>query len=155
MRMIKVKELTDESFAKYGKVLTIEGRKADGDPATHEWYPQVAVVKGDTSINLMKVIPHEFVVQDFEEHRLTDENLLAFDGELIVAVAPAGELNADQVEAFLIPAGKGISCLPHVWHAVPFAVGRAVMSACVFKNNTSHDDKYCASIDEPIGLSLA
>ncbi len=155
MKMIKVKKLTEASFAKYGKVLTIEDRKPCGNPATHEWYPQVAVVNGDTSVNLMKVIPHEFVVQDFEEHHLTDENLLAFNGELIVAVAPEGVLKTELVEAFLIPAGKGISCLPHVWHAVPFAVGREVLSACIFKNNTSHDDIYFASIDEPIGLSLA
>lgn len=154
MKQIKVKMLTEENFAKYGKVLTIEGREAGGNPSTHQWYPQVAVVDGETSVNLMKVLPHDFIVQEFEEHNLTEENLLPIDGELIVAVAPAGKLDKDQVEAFLIPAGKGICCLPKVWHAVPLAVGKEVMSTVVFRNNTSNVDIYCESIDEPIGLSL-
>ena len=66
------------------------------------------------------------------------------DGDLIVGMAPAGDLKAENVEAFYIPAGFGISLKPSVWHAVPFAVG----------NNTSHDDIYFASIPEELGLTM-
>lgn len=154
MKMIKVSKLTREAFEPYGQVLTIEGLKAEGNPKTHQWYPQTVVIDGDTSINLMKVIPHEFVLKDFEAHDHTTENLIATDGDLIVGVACAGELKEETVKAFYIPCGQGISLKPSVWHAVPFAVGREVMSVCIFKNNTSHDDIYFASISEEIGLML-
>mgnify|MGYP003100732430 FL=1 len=154
MKTIKVKKLTKGAFAPYGEVLTIEGREAGGNPASHLWYPQVVVIDNPTSINLMKVIPHEFVLKDFEAHDHTTENLLAMDGDLIVGMAPAGDLKAENVEAFYIPAGFGISLKPSVWHAVPFAVGKEVMSACIFKNNTSHDDIYFASIPEELGLTM-
>lgn len=154
MKTIKVKKLTKEAFAPYGEVLTIEGREAGGNPASHLWYPQVVVIDNPTSINLMKVIPHEFVLKDFEAHDHTTENLLAMDGDLIVGMAPAGDLKAENVEAFYISAGFGISLKPSVWHAVPFAVGKEVMSACIFKNNTSHDDIYFASIPEELGLTM-
>lgn len=154
MKTIKVQKLTPEAFEPFGKILTIEGRQAGGNPLTHQWYPQVTVLDHATSVNLMKVIPHEFVLKDFEKHHNTEENLLPIDGDLIVGLAPAGELTADGVQAFYIPCGCGISLKPHVWHAVPFAVGKEVMSTVIFKNNTSNEDIYFDSIDQEIGLTL-
>lgn len=154
MKTIKVKKLTQEAFEAYGQVLTIEGKTPGGNPASHLWYPQVVVIDDPTSINLMKVLPHDFVLKDFEAHDHTTENLIAMDGDLIVGMAPAGELKEENVEAFYIPSGLGISLKPSVWHAVPFAVGREVMSVCIFKNNTSHDDIYFDSIPEELGLVL-
>lgn len=45
----------------------------------------------------MKVIPHEFVLKDFEAHDHTTENLLAMDGDLIVGMAPAGDLQRQRM----------------------------------------------------------
>ncbi len=154
MKTIKVQKLTKEAFAPFGEVLTVEGREAGGNPASHLWYPQVVVIDDPTSINLMRVVEHDFVLKDFEGHDHTTENLIAMDGDLIVGMAPAGELKAEYVTAFYIPCGLGISLKPSVWHAVPFAVGKDVMTACIFKNNTSHDDIYFDSLDEEIGLML-
>ena len=154
MKTIKVEKLTKEAFAPFGEVLTTEGREAGGNPASHLWYPQAVVIDAPTSINLMRVLPHDFVLKDFEEHNNTTENLIAMDGDLIVGVADAGDLSADNVHAFYIPCGLGISLKPRVWHAVPFAMGKPVMSVCIFKNNTSHEDIYFDSLNEEIGLML-
>ena len=154
MKTIKVTKLTREAFEPYGQVLTAEGLESGGNPSTHLWYPQVVVIDDPTSINLMTVIPHEFVLKDFEAHDHTTENLIAMDGDLIVGVAAAGDLREDTVKAFYIPCGMGISLKPSVWHAVPFAVGKEVMSVCIFKNNTSHDDIYFSSLPEETGLML-
>ncbi len=154
MKTIKVQKLTKEAFAPFGEVLTTEGREAGGNPASHLWYPQAVVIDDPTSINLMRVLQHEFVLKDFEGHDHTTENLIAMDGDLIVGVAAAGELKAENVTAFYIPCGLGISLKPSVWHAVPFAVGKDVMSVCIFKNNTSHDDIYFDALEEEIGLTL-
>lgn len=154
MKTIKVQKLTREAFAPFGEVLTTEGREAGGNPASHLWYPQAVVIDAPTSINLMRVVQHDFVLKDFEGHDHTTENLIAMDGDLIVGMAPAGELDPDKVTAFYIPCGLGISLKPSVWHAVPFAVGKDVMSVCIFKNNTSHDDIYFDALPEEIGLVL-
>ncbi|HIX30543.1 MAG TPA: ureidoglycolate lyase [Firmicutes bacterium] len=154
MKTIKVQKLTKEAFAPYGEVLTTEGREAGGNPATHQWYPQAVIIDAPTSINLMRVLQHDFVLKDFEAHDHTTENLIAMDGDLIVGMAAAGDLKEENVTAFYIPCGLGISLKPSVWHAVPMAVGKDVMSVCIFKNNTSHDDIYFASLPEDIGLML-
>lgn len=154
MKTIKVQKLTKEAFAPFGEVLTVEGREAGGNPASHYWYPQVVVIDDPTSINLMRVVSHDFVLKDFEAHDHTTENLIAMDGDLIVGMAPAGDLKAENVTAFYIPCGLGISLKPSVWHAVPFAVGKDVMSVCIFKNNTSYDDIYFDALDEELGLML-
>ncbi len=154
MKTIQVQKLTKEAFAPFGEVLTTEGREAGGNPATHLWYPQAVVIPDPTSINLMRVIPHAFVLKEFEAHDHTTENLIAMDGDLIVGMAPAGELKAENVTAFYIPCGLGISLKPSVWHAVPFAVGKEVMSVCIFKNNTSHEDIYFDALEEALGLTM-
>ena len=102
MKMIQVQKLTQEAFAPFGEVLTTEGREAGGNPASHLWYPQAVVIDGPTSINLMRVLPHDFILKDFEAHDHTTENLIAMDGDLIVGMAPAGALEADNVKAFYI-----------------------------------------------------
>ena len=154
MKNIKVQKLTPEAFAPYGQVLTVEGREAGGNPASHFWYPQVVVLDHPTSINLMRVVPREFTVKDFEAHDQTTENLIAMDGDLIVAVAAAGDLKEETVAAFYVPCGPGVSFAPSVWHYVPFPMGKDVMCACIFKNNTSHDDIHFDALPETLGLEL-
>lgn len=154
MKKIKVNMLTNESFVKFGKVLEIEGREALGNPNTHLWFPQVCVIEKDTSVNLMKIVPHDFIIKEFEYHKNTVENLIPLDGDLIVALAPAGKLQVDEIEAFYIPCGKGICLNEGVWHAIPFSIGKEVMSTVVFKNNTSNEDIYIEEINETLGLSL-
>lgn len=45
MKSVKVQPLTQEAFAPYGKVLTVEHLEpAGGNPHSHFWYPQAAVV---------------------------------------------------------------------------------------------------------------
>ena len=154
MKMVKVEMLTQEAFKPFGRVLTTQERKAGGNPKSHLWYPQVEIIENPTSINLMKVIPRSFVLKDFEGHAHTAENLIPMDGDLIVGVAPAGTLLTDKIKAFYIPQGLGISLNPNVWHAVPFAVGKEVMSCVIFKNNTSTEDIYFDILSEELGLIL-
>ena len=154
MKTIKVQKLTEAAFAPFGKVLTSEGLTPGGNPASHLWFPQVVVIDDPTSVNLMTVKEHPFVIKDFEAHDHTVENLLPLDGDLIVAFAPAGALKAENVAAFYIPQGLGICADPKVWHAVPFAVGKDVRSIVVFKNNTSNEDIYFSSLDEEYGVEL-
>lgn len=155
MKSIQVQSLTPEAFAPYGKVLTIEGlTPAGGSPETHYWYPQVAVVDAPTSINLMPIVPRPFTVQNFEAHDHTAENLLPLDGPVIVAVAKQGEPKEENVAAFLVPQGMGVSIDAKVWHFVPFPLGRKTMCAVVFANGTSSNDIYFKDLPEALGLEL-
>lgn len=154
MRNIKVQKLTPEAFAPFGKVLTTEGLEAGGNPASHLWYPQVSVVDRATSINLMEVVPREFVCQKFEAHDHTAENLIPMTGGVIVTVIPKGELTADRMAAFYVPQGQGVSIDPSVWHFVPFPIGTPVMCSVIFANGTSSTDIYFDELPEAVGLEL-
>ena len=135
-------------------MLTTEGREAGGNPATHQWYPQAVIIDAPTSINLMRVLQHDFVLKDFEAHDHTTENLIAMDGDLIVGMAAAGDLKEENVTAFYIPAAWASPSSRRYGTLCPWLWARTVMSVCIFKNNTSHDDIYFASLPEDIGLML-
>lgn len=155
MKSVKVQPLTQEAFAPYGKVLTIENLEpAGGNPATHYWYPQVAVVDAPTSINLMPIFPRPFTIQNFEAHDHTAENLISMDGPVIVAVAKKGELKEENVAAFLVPQGVGVSIDAQVWHFVPFPLGKKTMCAVIFANGTSSNDIYFKDLPQVLELSL-
>ena len=154
MRNIKVQKLTQEAFAPFGKVLTIEGLEPGGNPASHLWYPQVSVVDRDTSINLMEIVPREFVCQQFEAHDHTPENLIPMTGGMIITAIPKGEVTADRVAAFYIPQRQGVCFDPGVWHFVPYPIGGPVMVSVIFANGTSQTDIHFDQLDEPMGLEL-
>lgn len=155
MNYVKVQSLTAEAFAPYGKVLTIDGREpAGGSPATHFWYPQVDVVESPTSVNLMPIYPRPFIIQNFEAHDHTQENLFPLDGPVLVAVAARGELKAEHVAVFLVPQGTGVSIDAQVWHFVPFPLGKTTMCSVIFANGTSSNDIYFRDLPEALGIQL-
>lgn len=155
MKTIKVQPLTQEAFAPFGKVLTIDGLEpAGGNPASHYWYPQVTVVDAPTSINLMPIVPRPFTIQNFEAHDHTAENLIPMDGPVIVAVAKKGELKEDNVAAFLVPQGVGVSIDAQVWHFVPFPLGKKTMCSVIFASGTSSNDIYFKDLPDVLGLEL-
>lgn len=154
MKTIKVQKLTPEAFAPYGKVLTTEGLQAEGNPTSHLWYPQVSIIDAPTSINLMEIVPRDFICQKFEAHDHTGENLIPMTGGMIVAVAKKGDLKEENLAAFYLPQNLGICINPGVWHFVPFPIGTNVMCSVIFVNGTSQNDIYFDELPQPVGLEL-
>lgn len=152
MKTVKVQNLTKETFAEFGEIIADEGREDLGNPVSHTWFPQIITREDATSINLMDVKPRELICQKFEAHDHTEENLLAMTGDVIVTCMPKGKISAEELKAFYVPAGTGVSFGPGVWHFVPFPVKETVACAVIFKNGTSSNDIYFEELPEAVGL---
>ena len=76
------------------------------------------------------------------------------DGPVIVAVAKKGELKEDNVAAFLVPQGVGVSIDAQVWHFVPFPLGKKTMCSVIFASGTSSNDIYFKDLPDALGLEL-
>jgi ureidoglycolate lyase len=129
MRKEKVKELTLESFAKYGTFANLINPKAEklgAEPI--EFYRDMARLDlGGRSIALFstcRVCKRPPVVDVTEFHHGTGEGILPLDADALIHVGPAtpvGEVPLDRIEIFRVPKGTFVSLNPGVWHHAPFA----------------------------------
>ena len=156
MERIVVEKLTEESFAPFGKVITIQGRTYGGEEGLYRWYAQQAVVDdaAQVSVNLLTAISKRYVFRRFEAHARTTETLLPLTGGVIVAGIPAGEVTPERVRAFYVPVGMGISWAPGAWHYAPYPVGEESTCAVIFREGTGADDAVFENLPEEMGFSF-
>ena len=129
MRKEKVKELTLESFAKYGTFANMVNPKAEklgAEPI--EFYRDMAQLDlgGRTiaSFSTCRVCKRPGVVDVTEFHNGTGEGILPLDADALIHVGPAtpvGDVPLDRIEVFRVPKGTFVSLNPGVWHHAPFA----------------------------------
>ena len=156
MKKIKVNMLTEEAFAPFGKVLTVEGRPHGGEDGMYRWYAKQSSVENAecVSVNLLTALQREYVFRKFESHERTTETVLPLTGGLIVAGIPEGEVSPERVQAFYVPVGKGISWAPRAWHYAPFPVGGDATCAVIFRDGTGDDDAVFEWMPEDMGFEL-
>lgn len=129
-----VLELSDKSFAPYGRVLSLPdgppGRRGDGWECWYGFFemdcPRPLVFGAVTTS------PRQIVVSEMERHVLTPELLYPHDHELVQPVGPPGGLEDDdaspsaaEVRAFLIPVGAAVLLHQGTWHSPAFPLRRA------------------------------
>ena len=129
MRKEKVKELTLESFARYGTFANMVNPKAEklgAEPI--EFYRDMARLDlgGRTiaSFSTCRVCKRPPVVDVTEFHNGTGEGILPLDADALIHVGPAtpvGDVPLDRIEVFRVPKGTFVSLHPGVWHHAPFA----------------------------------
>lgn len=139
MRKIRVKELEEKSFKKYGSfanVINPDTPKLGPPPV--EFYRDISQVTiGQSTIpsfSITRVSPRPLVIEKFEYHNITGEALLPLDGDVWVHLAPAGRCNEipyDRIEVFRIPKGTLVTLRPGVWHQAPFSCGDDVVNVLV------------------------
>jgi ureidoglycolate lyase len=121
MRKEKVKELTLESFARYGtfaNLINPRAEKLGAEPI--EFYRDMARLDlGGRTIALFstcRVCKRPPVVDVTEFHHGTGEGILPLG-----PATPVGEVPLDRIEIFRVPKGTFVSLNPGVWHHAPFA----------------------------------
>jgi len=129
MRKAKVKELSLESFARYGtfaNMINPDTVKIGAEPI--EFYRDMVGLDlgGRTiaSFSVCRVMKRPPVVDITEYHNGTAEGILPLDVDVLIHVGPAtptGEIPLDDIEIFRVPKGTFVSLRPGVWHHAPFA----------------------------------
>jgi len=129
MRKEKIKELSLESFTKYGtyaNLINPQAEKLGAEPI--EFFRDMARLDlgGRTiaSFSTCRVCKRPPVVDVTEFHNYTGEGVLPLDADILIHVGPAtptGQVPLDRIEIFRVPKGTFVALHPGVWHHAPFA----------------------------------
>ena len=127
--MLKVKEITLESFSKYGtfaNMIDPDACKIGNEPV--EFYRDMLTLDsgrpGSTAFSICRVIKRPLTIDFIEYHSFAGEGVLPLDGDILLSVAPAtgnGDVPYNEIEVFLVPKGTMVTIRPGVWHCAPFA----------------------------------
>ena len=129
MRKVKVKELSLESFARYGSYANMINPKAEklGAEPIEFFRDMVGLDLGGKSIasfSICRVCRRAGVVDVTEYHDGTGEGILPLDADVLIHVGPAtagGVVPIEKIEVFRVPKGTFVALRPGVWHHAPFA----------------------------------
>jgi ureidoglycolate lyase len=125
MRILTPEPLTAEAFAPFGSVIQAsdDAVKLDINQGHATRYDRLAEIDaadegGTGAISLFRARPlDELVLRVFERHPLGSQTFVPLSGRpYLVAVAPAGEFDADHVRLFRAEPRQGVHYDKGVWH---------------------------------------
>jgi ureidoglycolate lyase len=127
----EIKELTKESFSKYGQfqdMLNPYNAVVFGEAPVRFFIDMLQLELGTAttvSFSTCRVEKRNTVIDSSEYHNNCGEGILPMDSDIIIHVAPptAGEINAEEIELFHVPKKTMVILRPGVWHQAPFAYG--------------------------------
>jgi len=139
MRQAKIKELSFEDFAPYGRYANMINPKCCklGEEPIEFYRDMVRLDLGIHNIALFsvcRVCNRPNVVDETEFHNGTAEGILPLDSDILIHVAPAGAGSkppVELIEIFRVPRGTFVSLNAGVWHHAPFAYGSDVANTLV------------------------
>jgi ureidoglycolate lyase len=125
MNVLRIEALTRAAFAPFGDVIELEGAKHFPiNLGTTERYHDLAKIDvgdqgGRPLVNLFRGQPRwlPFEVRMMERHPLGSQAFIPLnDKPYLVVVAPAGELDAGALRAFVTRGWQGVNYAKGVWH---------------------------------------
>ena len=129
MSEVQAKELTPESFGRYGTFAAMIRPVADkiGQEPVEFYRDMVPLDVGarQASFSVCRVTTRPLVVDVSEFHNTTEEGILPLDQDVLIHVGPAtpdGQPPLDEIEVFRVPRGTFVKLRKGVWHHAPFVV---------------------------------
>lgn len=132
MKTLAIEPLTRDAFAPFGDVIELEGAKQIpinlGTTIRYHDLAKVDVTdeSGRALVNLFRGQPRTlpFEVKMLERHPLGSQAFVPLnDKPYLVVVAPAGELDASTIRAFVTSGWQGVNYAKGVWHHPLIALG--------------------------------
>ena len=138
MKTLKLKPLTMENFAVYGRFHSMTGPTgaALGVGSPIRFYRDLVPLgtAQNLAASVTEVDPIPLVVDVMEYHTNNWEGFMGLDCDSYVVVAPAtgdGTFKTEDLEAFFVPKGTFIYLHPGVWHYAPFPAENMVLHSLV------------------------
>jgi ureidoglycolate lyase len=142
-KKIELLTLDIENFRPFGEVIAKDYRDPDSEDENFKWWESLGVISqvSDVSINILRCKKRELTLDKLEFHEKTPEVIIPMgDEEVVIAVAPAGELDEDRIKAFIIPPDKGILLNSGVHHFIPYPKDKDTDCVIIFRRGTGADD---------------
>lgn len=162
---VRVKKLTSQSFAKYGKVVEIPKAEPDEQGDFGKWWADVAtcsIEDGEIGFGLCLIKKRALELSEVERHLRSPELNAAMGGDMICLVWRAESLenkelrpDPQKMEAFLVKRNQAILMDTGVWHGAPFPVSDEKLIVLVLlRKNTfaSPQDVYDFNLETSIRI---
>ncbi len=144
---IEVKKLTNQSFAKYGKVVGIPKVEPDERGDFGKWWADIATCSiegGEIGFGLCLTKKRVLEFSEIERHLRSPELNVSMGGDMICVVGAAENLenkefrpDPQKMEVFLVKRDQAILMDAAVWHGAPFPVNDEKLAILVvLRNNT-------------------
>jgi ureidoglycolate hydrolase len=150
MKEIKAVPVTEEAFAKYGKLILYAPKEtpyADNE-AMRVWYPLVEHKPGDgRTILLLTEKRRPFLLTKLERHVKTIEIFYCVEGRCVCCFAPATNPDdpneqppIDKIEAFLMDGVAAFTIERGQWHHPGFPITETASQFVDFRTGTEPND---------------
>ncbi|HJD24696.1 MAG TPA: ureidoglycolate lyase [Firmicutes bacterium] len=156
---LKLKKVTDPSFAEYGQVVIPRAGTPDSSGPDHNWWDALAVVGlGDASFGVVEAInTGEYRQGSLEQHKHTKEIVIPVEKDVFLVVAKPdafeGAPDASKFAAFYAPAGAVVILNEGVWHKAPMTLSDRAACLVLYKAGTGANDKVVLDMAEQ-GLEI-
>jgi ureidoglycolate hydrolase len=147
---IPVRELTEDAFRPYGRVVQRPARDHDASGPGWSWWAETVTLEGDGRPWTVGYLDLESAAPTFdwaERHMRSLEAIVPIDGTCLVYVAPPdhpedpGQLaDFERFEVFRVRPGSAVVMDAGVWHGAPLAHGRAARAIVLLLEGTGRDD---------------
>ena len=147
---LKVRELTAEGFAPYGRVIQAPAGPADASGPGWTWWAETVLLPGDGrpwAVGYLSLDPTDLRFDWAERHMRTLEAIIPTGGDAFVYVGPPEHPDEprrlppfDRFEVFRVPAGAGVVMDRGVWHGAPFAADGPTGAMVLILEGTGRTD---------------
>ena len=152
---MEILEITKESFAPFGEILTRDEFPDVQIENEFDWYTTSEKIQLSDlcCTGLLNCRSREKKVIKMECHKESSEVLFPLQGDSILTVAGAADdlSGSGGIKAFRLPAGKAIVMKPGTWHWIPFPEKNEDAQILVlFKDGTGNDDLNLRDLAKPL-----
>jgi ureidoglycolate lyase len=159
---LRVRELTPEAFAPYGRTIGLPDRDEDASGPGWRWWAETVTMPSDgrnVGVGYLDLgdAPPRF---DWaERHMRTVEMIVPLNAECLVYAGPAERLDEpeaipprERFEVFRVPPGTGVAMDPGVWHGAPLARAPARAIVLLLEGTGREDVTVVRFGDDPVDV---
>jgi ureidoglycolate lyase len=155
---LKIEDLTVESFAPFGEVITQPARPQDAQGPGWTWWGENQTMAGgdrNYAIGYLDLQPEELSFNWAERHMHSDELLIPMGADCLVYVAPADHPEEptrlpplDQFRVFRLKPGQGVLLHKGVWHGAPMALDKPLNVTVLLLKETGKIDGHVVRFED-------
>ncbi|MEO8398551.1 MAG: ureidoglycolate lyase [Ignavibacteriaceae bacterium] len=140
---IKVKEISEENFKLFGKVLAAAEGNPTSQSQSYKFWSDIINYKidGETEVGICNVYKQpENLIEEMERHLRTPEILIPIDAPFVLPLLST-EAGSEKVEAFKVGVGQALKIDDAVWHGPCIPADKKECSYFViFRRGTPQED---------------
>lgn len=155
---LKIEDLTVESFAPFGEVITQPAREHDAQGLGWMWWGENHTMAGGDrkyAIGYLDLAPAELMFDWAERHMHSDELLIPMGGDCLVYVGPPDYPDEpdrlpdlERFRVFRLREGQGVLLGKGVWHGAPMALDEPLNVTVLLLKDTGKVDGHVVSFED-------